>query len=332
VSSIYRLRISDPNLFTLAVNSHASAAEAQVEAFAHECGLYLPQLSQVNTMAGFMYPTANLERLTLIGKMMFLLFYIDDRYGDLGAAQGLEPPDPAVVNRIQLCIWAFRTRQALTNDPLAVAFARLRLEMDAYADPSWMDRFNVSLGNHLICAMRPSTFGWNLARQTLKSYLIIREHVSGMFPAVDLIEFAIGKCLPVSLVADPHVKALVLACVRIGALSNDIFSYPKEVLDGGLRLNLVEVLRTVNRVTPTEALDRAFDLVNGFVDEFFKLCTAPFIWDEEAQLSREMYIEAIKHQISATWHWEMNTNRYRSAQSPFLELRTLLPLNCVAVL
>ncbi len=323
--SLRHLRIADSTLFQPRISAVATVAESQVEHFAEAYGLTFPGLHLVTSMASYLYPEANLKRSTIIGNMMLMLFYIDDVFGDLPSSQGLagyETP-PEILASIDACCQAFTGSYEDHSDNLVRAFITIREQMQELSPSVWFDRFAESIVNHLISSILPGRYGWHGdGTVTVEDYIRVREYISGMYPTVDFVEFAQGQYLPESAIADTSILKLRQHVVRIGCLTNDLFSYQKEVVDGGLVLNLLHVLQESNGQSLAEAAHTAIELINEETDAFFseaEVVSQKF--DDSLRTSIERYVEGLTYQLSATWYWQISTNRYRSPQSPFIELR-----------
>ncbi len=329
--SLQRLLISNSERVPLHVNPHAGTAESEVAAWARSKALYLPRMNLVLSMASFLYPTASLERLIVIGKIMFLLFYIDDVYGDLLSSQGLQRTDGDVWEHIKGCCQTFSSGYAsLTTTPLEQAFFQVRKEMDDCAPSEWIERFSRSLADHLTCSVMPTLYGWNARSQSIPSYLAVREQISGMYPTIDFIEFANEAFLTARAVSQPIISKLRVSCARIACLTNDLFSYYKEVVHQGLLLNLIQVIQTTELCSLPDAIERSIQLINTITEEFFHYSQVAreYLWnadpnfDAQASAAIKSYLIGLEYQISATWHWQISTNRYRAGGSPFIDLKT----------
>jgi hypothetical protein len=328
--SLKQLLISDSTLLPVCVNPHAKIAEADVQMWATSYDIALPRMDLVVSMTSFLYPQADLARLIIIGKLMYLLFYVDDVYGDLPTSQGLQAVNPEVVALIETCCFTFTTdHKPNQSHKLVEAFWDVRREMENYAPPSWMKYFSQRLADHLLCSANPALFGWDVSAQSLQSYVYVRELISGMYPTIDFIEFANGLFLPQAIRQQPLIGRLQLNCARIACLTNDLFSYHKEVIEQGLVMNLLQVIQTLSGCDFEETFAQAIAFINHTSRQFFDdiNLARENNWSHpnngiDAHLVLDAYLTGLQYELSATWHWQMNTNRYRSPFSPFEELRS----------
>jgi hypothetical protein len=303
-------------------------ADDLVEKIADRWSIKLPGFKNYNTMSAFMFPDASLERLVTIGCLNDLLFYIDDVYGnDTYYPDRFEEPELADRNAIiETCIAAFRgDRSVRHSNRLAHAFAEIRERCVGLADPEWLERFSESLEEHLIWTVKAGDLTPDGAPMDVDTYISVREQVSGMYPTVDLIEFALGICLPDYVLNDPTFQALKRDCAWIACLSNDLFSYHKEVVVERTNFNLVQVMMHQYQWPFEEAVGEAIQIINDATEHFYETDFTCDDWDATTCAMVAQYINGLRNQISATWHWQMSTNRYRSPDSPFPELRHFLP-------
>lgn len=309
-------------------NPHMQAAVAQVEEFAKTNHVLLANYRQTCTIGGFLYPQASLERLVVLTEFMCSAFYLDDVFGDLPTSQGLSPEKPPteVMDMLNACIQAFKEGNlSPDHDVIAFAFREVREHMAALSPAWWLERFTPPMVNYLISTVEPSAFGWQADGSiTARDFIDMREHISGMYPTVDLIEFAIDGYLPDEVFHHPRIQRLRRACSRVCSLTNDLFSYHREVMVQGLRLNLVDVIQRNQDVSLADAVEQTIEIINEETCLFYEDAARCALWDDPTNQLVERYIDGMKSQLNATWHWEMYTNRYRSPESPFVELQQLL--------
>jgi hypothetical protein len=321
------LLIANHSLVPLMCNPFVHASQQVLEDFMAQYELDFPQLSGVNTISSYIFPNADLTRLTLIARLISLLYYIDDLYGDLPSAQGMpgEPLPIEVFRVIEDCCVAFSTGQIPpTSSSLAHAFQHLHRAIRAHSDERLFERIKDSFVEHLISVVRPSVFGWNPNTANIEDYIHVREFVSGAYLTTNLIEFAEDMYLSDDVIRHPIITKLRQAAARIGSLTNDLFSYEKEVLRCNLPMNLVRVIQQTDHCDFVTAAQTAIELINEETRIFFAYTENAQFWDNDTNGLVALYIQGLKYQLNMDWHWHISTSRYRSPESPFEELRIAL--------
>jgi len=322
--SLHKLLISDQSLSPFRHNIYSDKSEQDIEAFITKYDLWFPQFKHINTMNAYMYPDASFERATLCGKLMALLYYIDDEYADTAESKGImgSSVPPEYLAKIERSAVAFETGWLPPHSGgLERAFQELRLEIQDQVEPEWMIRFSQIVRQHISYAINPQAYGWKPdGNVPFERYAWLREVISGMYLAIDLIEYHNDFVLLPHVIYHPTIRRLQQACSRIAAFANDLFSYEREVLQEGLRFNLLAVLQRTQNLSFPEAVQLSIEITNHETEEFFRLSNEIAIWDDTTNALIQRYVECMKYHVSATWHWQMNTIRYRSTTSPFMEL------------
>lgn len=300
-------------------NTHAAQAEYEADCISEELGIKLDNFDEYNTMSAYLFPNTSHEQLLAIIMLNNLLFYIDDLW---------DRNDDDVIDDITrrnafediIDIFRFGTVKDNTN-VMQVAALKIRDLLLPIANKAWLQRLIVNTQRHLKATTYDIVDIENKDNMMLTSrYIELREHDSGMVPTVDLIEFAQGIYLSDEILADSVIQKAIQCCIQSAALMNDIFSYEKEVINMESRFNLVHVIMTSENLTLDEAVHESVLLINEIIQTFLDL---------ESQLpAREdvrLFYHGLHDQINAAWHWQyVGTNRYRSPESPFEELRNLL--------
>lgn len=312
-------------------NPLAAQAEAIMRDFARKWNvLQLPNFEHYCTMNSYLFPRTSLERLATIGKMSNLFFYIDDLAVDNPLDKADEVPTNSVIaisQQEELASLGFIFRMGqLPPAPtdLQQALYEVRQEFLALSgeNTGYLARCLASAEQYLVKHSRPSAFVEKAADGTidLQSYMLWRDDDSGMYPHIDIIEFADEFALPEAVVTHPILLRLRQDCNRIAGLMNDVFSYYKEIVIEGIRFNLVNLIQENTRAGLKEAVEEAINIVNTYTVDFLEYEKQVPYWDTETQIAVKKYIEGMKSQISGSWYWQIYTLRYRSPQSPFREL------------
>lgn len=306
------------------VNPAASAAEATAARWSRELGIAQPHLAEYQTMSAYLYPDASEERLATIVLLNNLLFLVDDTLGQARPTSG--PASPATRHRIDACLEVLHGDDppsgAAETDPLYRACQWLWQQLRSGTAPTWRDRFHTSMRRHLRVVTVPLDAIVVNGRPDLDRYLELRLRDAGMETSLDLIEYAQEEPLPPEALGDPALQTMRQCITHIGGLTNDLFSYEKEVLRHGSRFNLVAVLMDGHRLPFAEAVRQAIRIINGYTTAFERHYhqlpgpTDPYL----RAVGR--YAAGMVDVINATYHWQMSTARYRSPTSPFVELTT----------
>jgi hypothetical protein len=121
------------------------------------------------------------------------------------------------------------------------------------------------------------------------------------------------------------------ALADMACLSNDLFSYHKEVVVEGTSMNLVPIIqREAGGESVVWAVHEAIALINSRYAVFKEgvrslLEQADGIAEPglriQARAFLYAFIDGMWDQAAAYYHWQMEANRYRNAENPFSELR-----------
>ncbi len=112
-----------------------------------------------------------------------------------------------------------------------------------------------------------------------------------------------------------HLRRL---CGEASALHNDLFSYEKEVIWNECPNNLVHVVKAERGLSFPDAAAWCIQAINERYDSFRAESARVLAQDP----SLAPFMEGMRVWIEASADWELASGRYRSATSPFVELRT----------
>ncbi len=315
------------------IHPQAEEAERRIEQYCHQLGIHLPHFDEYTTMSSYLFPHASLERLVVIDVLTNLLYYIDDIYSmNRGEDERGDAPDSATMLRIFTNCLAILDNGTLKDgeavdmtEPLYRTMKALHDDMRRLAPDVWRKRLVASLEDHFRHSLLPVDAIMTNGFLNLEKYVYVREHDSGMHPTIDLLELGLDIFIPDEIRRHPVLDTLRVCTMRIGGLMNDIFSYHKEVVKLRSHFNLIVVFMQSENLDFDEAVDRAVEFVNGFTRTFLEYeQKLPDFGDAKLNHDVRLYVQGLRDQIIATYHWQMSTNRYRSADSPFPELRHML--------
>jgi hypothetical protein len=145
----------------------------------------------------------------------------------------------------------------------------------------------------------------------------------GMSHTVHMLELAMNCFLSEKHHQDPLIKELKRHCCHVGSLSNEIFSYEKEVFREKTG-NLLLVVMLKDKVDLEEATRRVAAWAQRHGNDFVDLrdrAFEKFSADNEEDRLLRRYVSGLEMLTAACWSWQLEgTTRYLSPTSPFAEL------------
>src|SRR6266536_5392469 len=272
--------------------------------------------------ATYFYPSAGLEELIACSDWCAWLFFLDDSYDENIRASR----DHAAARELMaLCLDVLRGASPPVGAPPLARFTweiRRRFVRLAPGREGWLRRFAVSAQGYLYKGVLPANAHWALGVvPAFDAYLVQREHDSAVHTCIDLIELAARMSLPDEVHGARPLPAMRALCARAVAYANDLMSYEKEVLRHGNPNNLVHVLMTRQPVPFERAVHQAVALINDDTRQFVELGRALPRYGRPLDAMVARYLAGMRQLLRGHYDWSLATARYRSAQSPFPELR-----------
>lgn len=271
---------------------------------------------EVGSLAALVYPGAPIDAQQAIADFLGWVFLEDDIFDEEdassperlarvlrafalvldgaptppgGPALALVPPDAPAALRALADV---RARLATLGSD--VSFRRFAASMKEF----WFDGVLAEARQRL----RPGL-------PSLSDYLELRMISVGALPCFDLIELAYGFTLaPAVLVAPDVVEMRRLGTLEI-ALTNDVFSYEKE-LKAGDPLNFVHLMHQHHRISLEESFERVISIHNDVVAAFDAIAADV----ERRSPALRLYVEGHRRWMRGAWDWQMAARRY--APSP----------------
>lgn len=309
--------------FVLTLHPQAADIDGESRALAQKAGIWVSGSEHYNSLASYMYCGGYTDQVTTISFLTDLMFYIDDLY-DNRAARNISPAD--LQTFLARCFKAFSTGERSTpSSPVDDAAYELRQRFLRHCDPVWFSRFIDAVKSHFTNIMEDMSVN-EQGRLTVEEYLRVREPDGCMLGYLYLIEFSHDQYLSEEVLNSAYIQRLNTIGIHIPTLANDLFSFEKEVLVGKSNFNFIPVIMEQDNLSFTEAVDATIEYLNKITLEFETLEAAqPDFGDATTNATVATYVQGIRDILSSTWYWQLATNRYRSPQSPFAELREMLP-------
>lgn len=281
-------------------------------------GIYEEQQYQSHqTMTPYLFGESLHDRTVDATVFFSILYYLDDYFGE--DISGSEPLDVKLLFQA----WTSGSYEAPSNskvDQMYTALAYISNQLQQKSPPEYFERYTQYLLLHLQHSLHPEDY------QSVEEYIQTRIHFGGMYPTIGMIEYVHNSYVSNELREQlPELSKLEEYCALIGALSNDLFSYHKEAHS---RFNLLNAYRETLPNCSIEqaalfAIDKVNDLHASFRTDAAVIAQAIQSFEQETQIILNNYVSGLCQLIAASYHWQVNTSRYRSPKSIFVNMRTV---------
>jgi hypothetical protein len=313
-------------------NEHMESLIRDVREYCQKRDIWLDNALHHISMSPFLFPSGHYQRMLPIMKCTTIDFYLNDRMGR-DVFRWLSPEQQYTACEITARIAAVDEHLNIPPDatPIEVANIETLKDMKLSSPPEWFNRFLHLFNYHVAVTHRDANITDPDHVLSLDEYNALRCHFAGMNHTVMWIEYNDGIFLDWDWLADEKmaedIRKLHLIIAEFAVLSNDLFSFEKEVIDLGSHSNLVMVLAFNH---PGWSLPELFeqaavivrDRIREFVSTLGKLrnlgkeltATTP-----EMSSSLLHHLDTLDRCFQACWLWQKFTRRYKREHSIWQE-------------
>ncbi|MGO4292422.1 terpene synthase family protein [Chitinophaga sp. RAB17] len=304
--------------------------------YCEEHGIWCDNAKHYITCELYLYPDAQFDRMLAMVENNAIDYYLNDvvgrdLFGHLKATEQLE------ARNLMKRMASVDHHLLLPADATPVEKANVEiLQFMKETSPAvWFEEFMQLYCYHIDVTHRDGNSDALGHIPTVEEYIDLRCHTSGMHHIVLLIEYAEGNFLSKEWCAaagiDDYLRRVNFLTAAFGCLSNDLFSFEKEVIDNSTDANLLMAVAlnhpayTFNEVIGSAAkivqdiLIELLDLIDKINGQLSKASAADA--DKTARLNK--HLKGIDKCVQASWLWQVYTKRYKRPASIWLE--TQLP-------
>ncbi|TWV93017.1 terpene synthase family protein [Chitinophaga pinensis] len=265
-------------------------------------------------MVARMFPTADLNALSIAADLNTLLFVLDDQFDEHGEGAATIKQKEHFEQLVHALIGIMKHNSQISLEkggPVLSAVSDFWKRIRKLGNLGWQVRFIESLQQAFAANL------WRIEQvsrgqlPTLEEYMKWRPFFSGASFFAHLLEAIEAFSLPDYVFLDATVKKLIMLCSNTICWANDLFSFNKE-LEQGDEMNIVMLIRNTRDCTLEEAIAIAVGIHDEQVRQFGHLSVQlpSFGPATDVQLSR--YIAALSVMMKGNIEWSIkDTARYR---------------------
>jgi hypothetical protein len=303
-----------------------------VEEFGRSQGIWLPNAKHHVTCALFLYPEAGFGRMLTMMKNLILGFYLNDTMGR-DTFQYLSPAQKVSARRMILRM--ARLDGSLTlppnADPLESVNAGILREFRDHSPAAWFAHFLDIYCYHIGITHTDGNTDAQGHVPGIEEYMERRCHLGGVHHILHWIEFSDGGFLDwnwlASIGAAQPLKRLHWVTAAFAGMSNDLFSFEKEVIDNDSDSNLMMII-ALNRpeLSLGEVIEKAAGIVRNLLFEVLSLISLleKKITERETMAPKgtrrlAVHLAGVRRCVQAIWTWHCHSGRYKREDSIWAE-------------
>jgi hypothetical protein len=249
----------------------------RIQEFGEASGCWLPGAKHHISCALYLYPGADTYRMFCMMKNLTLGFYLNDV---MGRDTFHYLPGDRQASARKMILRMSRLDETLRvgedADPLEVVNAEILQEFKDHSPRWWFEQFLEVYSYHIGITHTDGNVVSQGRIPGITEYMDYRCHLGGVHHILMWIEFSDGQFLDWEKMrgyglAQP-LKRLHWVTAAFAGLSNDLFSFEKEVIDNGSDSNLVMIIAlNEGGYTLMDAIGRAAGIVKALLMELLSL-------------------------------------------------------------
>jgi hypothetical protein len=313
---------------TFSIYPQSEELLSRSEAFGREYDVWQANTKYYINCAFLLYPRGRFDRMLTIMKNLTVGFYLNDIMGrDLFkflSGEQQEHSTRLIRRMAELDESADPGNEA---GPIEVANAIALREFRDAAPREWFLKFKRLYSYHLKITHRDCDTDAVGYLPEVDEYITRRCHLAGMNHIVLWVEFSDGQFLDWELLKrhslSRKMERLHWLAAAFGALSNDLFSFEKEVIDNHSDSNLVAIVAMNKPYLSLEAaIEESSEIVRDVVLELVSLLD---VMAEEIQKLQSAdpvlaetlstHLKGLVRFIQASWLWQLHAKRYKRPHS-----------------
>lgn len=306
------------------VNPNILSAQHRLEQWIQEFGLITDTKTLNNFiaakfgyLAAYTYPNAAPAELQVIADLLGWLFVMDDQCDE--NVIGTNPEQLNTLFDEFLAILRFEDVAAINldnNRQLKLALINLwqRILSAAPALEEWSSRFIKDVEDCFRACVWEATNRAAGLKPSVALFIQQRLLTSAVYPVFDLTEMTDKIYLPPEVLSHPILQKLSELAGNVVCWSNDVLSVHKELAHGDVH-NLVIVLQQEESLSLEQAIERAIEMHNQAVVEFFSLEKQLPIFDKYIDRQLLVYVIGLRAWMRGNLDWATLSGRYQPIDS-----------------
>ncbi len=301
-----------------------------IQAFGEKYGIWLPNAKYYVTCTMFLYPDAEFDRIVAMAKNNAVDYYLNDTMGR-DMFKYLDQDKQSSYKEIIQRMATLDEELRIVPSAHQVEWANVEMLQDIRdsSPMTWFLEFLKLFNLHIEVTHKDCSAGSLGYLPTIDEYISMRNHTSGMPHIISLAEYSDNKFLDWNWLANRKLDALMRrihrATALFGCLSNDLFSFEKEVIDRNADPNLVMAVACNHpELSLAEVIQKASGIVRNILADYQSSTTLMkemiTVLPESTEAATIVtHLNTLEKIVQASWMWQIFTKRYKRPHSIWKE-------------
>lgn len=256
--------------------------------------------------ACLLWPNTRGERIGHLANLSQYLFAFDDAYGDRA---GIGRDSESAKKVFSDFFVIMEGESPRSGHPYARVFQEIWASTALAMTANQRSRYRRAVADWLHACVREVDSREKAQVFDFDTFLAVRRGSVWAKPCYPLTEHCLGIELPQEIVTSPELEEVHLLCVDVMLLINDLFSFPKEVMEGDY-VNTVPILCLQRGLGLQQAVDRACEMVNDSEARILALRGALLAKYPAERSILEPYLAELAYSAAGLLAWSRFTPRY----------------------
>lgn len=305
--------------FPSAVNKFRDDIRSENSTWARNCGLMTAPAAiehyenmVMSDCASYMFPTASLEKLTILGRLMWWFFIFNDQFDEGSTGTRPEKAEKTVPAVIAILYGDDPAPDA--SGPLTSLSSIVR-SLNQKMDQDWMKRFARGMSDYMRAYQWETRNRATGRRPSLVEYQRMRLHAGGMIPTYDCVEYAAETRVPYRFRESEWANRFLICAANAINWSNDVISLPRNTRHQHIN-NPVHIIKMSTGGTLQQAVDEVEKMVMYLIEEIQKMeRELPQVIDQFRLSEQEKgdclkFFRMVQYCMTGAIRWQKESSRY----------------------
>ncbi|MGW7531306.1 terpene synthase family protein [Amycolatopsis sp. NPDC054798] len=268
-------------------------------------------------LASFAFPDASASNLALIHEILVWILAYDDGFTQKFKLTGDVSGARAYAGHLSSLLWTPPGEQARTLDAIDTGLVEIRAKMADSASARCLRTWLSGIALFINGAVWEIENIQSARVPDLVEFVQMRRWTFAAHSAASYVDLSVGAELPERIMGDRSISAFLDAFMDWMGLSNDIFSYQREMQSEGELNNLVLVLGRLLCASPQQAVIVANDLITARLHHLDHLVEneIPRVMDKyclstDERIAMSAWIHAARSYLAGLVAWTECAARY----------------------